>query len=233
LLGKIIFEQVATRIPQSVCLKIQTWFTLGPFVLLVCNGYTNSWRKLPAFQVFLLVVCHLFGLSAAHHKICLFFPALTHSAIANSVHFSSPALRALLFYSQPGNFLLFLSIAKSRDPVTTLPQIPLPQALTIRSCVFLNQASEFSHFALDIVAVFAASCLGNSSAFSACFLFWQNETFQRSPFAPRTSPQAPVSGAAFCIFGRYEGRKFNLKVVIVNAVVLPVLVVLGDVTENI
>jgi len=69
--------------------------------------------------------------------------------------------------------------------------------------------------------------------FLLVFYFGRVKLFNALPLPPAHPPQAPVSGAAFCIFGRYEGRKFNLKVVIVNAVVLPVLVVLGDVTENI
>lgn len=176
------------------------------------NGYTNSWRKLTGWLTG--SVCHLFGLSAAHHKICLFF-----SAIANSAHFSRFSIP---FYQlQLRNFLLFLSIAKSRDPVTAPPEAPLS-----RSCVrfFRSRSRQVNFLILHLILLPfllpAACCLGNSSAFSTCFLFWQSETFQRSPFLPFPLPASRFSCvccAAFCIFGRYEGRKFNLKVVIVNA----------------
>lgn len=63
--------------------------------------------------------------------------------------------------SSPGshlrNFLLFLSIAKSRDPVAAPPPPqPAPGLYPLFVVMFFDQASEFSLFALDIVAVFAA-----------------------------------------------------------------------------
>lgn len=96
------------------------------------------------FQRFLLAVCHLFGLSSAHHKTCLFSRLLLILQLRNSVHFS-PALwvkRTFLFYSQAGNFLLFLSIAISRDPVTTTPppNAPFPTLLVV-VCFWTRQVN--------------------------------------------------------------------------------------------